>query len=238
MRVVHISDTHGAHRFLDASISSYSADVIVHSGDVSRVGGVNECYAFLDWFSKLDYDHKILVPGNHDKFFETIYNLEDKAALKDIEDLGITLLMNKGVEIDGIYFWGSPFTPEFMDWSFQLYPEEQKTFWDQIPEKTDVLITHGPAYGLLDNNQLSKSHQPNLGCPFLRQRIDELQIGAHLFGHIHEGYGDRVVDKSYLALNSALMGNAGYLSRLPQMFEITHDGDKTMCKLQSVNAKA
>lgn len=61
--------------------------------------------------------------------------------------------------------------------------------WMQIPEDTDVLITHGPPQGIGDEVTLGSECQ-NVGCVDLLHRIDQLSLNAHIFGHIHEGYGD------------------------------------------------
>jgi hypothetical protein len=60
-------------------------------------------------------------------------------------------LENDGITIDGVSFWGSPYTPEFMNWAF-MYPRSGagKRIWDLIPSPLDVLITHGPPRGILE----------------------------------------------------------------------------------------
>ena len=73
-------------------------------------------------------------------------------------------LEDSGIEIDGVRFWGSPWTPNFMDWAFMLDRDEllyQK--WKAIPEHTDVLITHGPPKGIGD---LVAMH----GCLYLQNK--------------------------------------------------------------------
>ena len=62
-----------------------------------------------------------------------------------------TLGDDSGIEIEGIKFWGSPWSNQFGNWAFMadditLYEQA----WSKIPEDTQVLITHGPAKGLGD----------------------------------------------------------------------------------------
>ena len=46
-------------------------DIIIHSGDISNVGGLREIENFCEWFSSLSqYKHKIFIAGNHDFVFE------------------------------------------------------------------------------------------------------------------------------------------------------------------------
>ena len=63
MNILHLSDTHGAHRSLGRLPE---ADMIVHSGDISMNGSSSEALDFMRWFSALPYAHKIFVAGNHD----------------------------------------------------------------------------------------------------------------------------------------------------------------------------
>lgn len=60
MNILHLSDTHGAHRSLG---SLPEADVIVHSGDIAMNGSSSEVLDFMRWFSALPYAHKISWRG-------------------------------------------------------------------------------------------------------------------------------------------------------------------------------
>ena len=58
---------------------------------------------------------------------------------------------NESVEILGLKIYGSPYSPEFCNWAFSINPDdESKQMWDKIPKDTDILITHGPPYKILD----------------------------------------------------------------------------------------
>jgi Icc-related predicted phosphoesterase len=99
-------------------------------------------------------------------------------------------LEDSGVEIEGVRFWGSPWTPTFMDWAFMLErgePLHQK--WQLIPEDTDVLVTHGPPHKIGDEVNLGFKCR-NVSCVDLLDRVLKLPLKAHAFGHIHEGYGE------------------------------------------------
>jgi hypothetical protein len=50
------------------------------------------------------------------------------------------------VIIEGVKIYGSPWLPSYHDWAFNLERggEVLKQKWEQIPNGTDVLITHGP----------------------------------------------------------------------------------------------
>ena len=69
-----------------------------------------------------------------------------------MQDDGVTLYFdgpNGDFPEDNVRIYGSPWQPEFYNWAFNLprNGEEMKARWDAIPDNTDILITHGPAYG-------------------------------------------------------------------------------------------
>ncbi|GAB6069918.1 hypothetical protein JCM30760_10150 [Thiomicrorhabdus hydrogeniphila] len=150
MKLLHISDTHGSHSALDETIKmlveSNDIDVIIHSGDFMHHAMKYMDYeSFIEWFKSLPIEHKILVPGNHDMWCEQLEF--DQELRKAVVPDDVHLLINESIQIKGINFWGSPYTPEFFNWGFQLYGTEGYELWAKIPENTDVLITHGPSMG-------------------------------------------------------------------------------------------
>lgn len=54
-----------------------------------------------------------------------------------------------------------------------------------IPDNIDVLITHGPPFGVLDGTVYGK----RVGCEELLLRVYHVKPRYRLFGHIHESYG-------------------------------------------------
>ena len=54
-----------------------------------------------------------------------------------------------------------------------------------IPKATDILITHGPPFGILDETVSGM----NVGCEDLLETIRQTKVKLHVFGHIHEAYG-------------------------------------------------
>lgn len=193
MIIEHISDTHCYHENL--LLFPYSGDLIIHSGDASNSKDINknkpEFLEFVDWYSNLDYIHKIFVPGNHDTYFEYMYRspIRKLEIEKLFSDKNIHLLVNSGVEIEGTTFWGSPYSPTFgSNWAFNCDRSSIHQYWDMIPSDTDVLITHGPPKYILDlcNDIRTYSHPFNAGCSSLHNKIvNTPNIKAHLFGHIH-----------------------------------------------------
>ena len=98
-------------------------------------------------------------------------------------------LQDEGCKIEGFHFWGSPWQPEFGRWAFNLpRGEKLREKWDEIPDNTDVLITHSPPYGIKDLVVTGK-HE---GCEELLKVVFRIKPKLHIFGHIHEDYGKQV----------------------------------------------
>jgi len=179
-----ISDTHGKHEYLTSKGMGNilgSGDILVHCGDVTNMGRSHEIKEFLDWFSNTDFTHKVFIAGNHDFGFQ----YADTIAPEYIEK-GVHYLFDSSVEIYGIKFYGSPWQPEFYDWAFNL-PRGEKLAekWAKIPGNTDILITHGPAFRMLD----SVPSGMMVGCEDLFNRIAEVKPKIHAVGHIHHSRG-------------------------------------------------
>ncbi len=180
MKLTFISDTHYQHRKLQLT----SGDVLIHCGDFTRRGGLDDVESFAQFIGEQNFKTKIVIAGNHDLSFEDRRRREK--AEKHLTDHGITYLNDTGVVIDGVKFWGSPVQPEFFGWAFnRKRGEELRDHWELIPEDTDVLITHGPAYGILD----LCSDGRRVGCQDLLETVNIIKPKIHAFGHIHEDYG-------------------------------------------------
>lgn len=182
MRLVCISDTHGDHEGLELP----AGDVLIHAGDITSHGREQETRDFFQWLGSRRFDTVICVAGNHDTFVEA----EPKLAEQFASDNKVNLLNDSALEVGGVSFWGSPITPRFHDWSFMRDPGAPiEAHWNQIPETTDVLITHGPPFGILDQVERPDGQQEHTGCPSLLTRVQGLSLKLHIFGHIHECHG-------------------------------------------------
>ncbi len=178
MQITLISDTHGFHNQLQLD----GGDLLIHAGDVTSRGSEIEVVQFLEWFKNQKYTYKIFIAGNHDWFFE-------KGSAHYIQSLipkEVIYLNDSGIRIDGFTIWGSPIQPTFFNWAFNRNRgEEIDKHWQLIPKNTDILITHGPPFEILDQTMRSEK----VGCEMLIKKVNEIQPNLHVFGHIHEGYG-------------------------------------------------
>lgn len=184
MIITFISDTHSKHKQVTQDL--IGGDLLIHTGDLSSVGKEHEIRNFLKWFNMLNnYTYKVFIPGNHDRYFE----LFPDTALKLVAQYpNVIMLKDTEVIIDGVKIYGSPWQPEFCDWSFNLprNGKELANAWSFIPEDTDILLTHGPVYGTLDR---VIGEYTNLGCEKLKERMEVVQPKIHSCGHIHSARG-------------------------------------------------
>jgi Icc-related predicted phosphoesterase len=138
--------------------------------------------------------------------------IQRKRSVADLmtEFPSVTYLQDAAIEIDGVKFYGSPWQPWFHEWAFNfplLRDGDFKSYgnyidpahhdraaaaatWAKIPDDVNVLVTHSPPEGILDRC-IGMGGDNRAGCPELRKRLDSglLYLRAHIFGHIHEAYG-------------------------------------------------
>ena len=197
IKIVAVSDTHGYHRDVDVPYG----DVFIHAGDLMTCGyKFNEVKDFAQWFTSLPHPNKILVAGNHDRLFEG--KDKNKCLLEFTnkpQQGNFHYLEDSGVSIKGWNFWGSPVQPWFFNWAFNRNRgDDIKKHWDKIPLNTDILITHGPPYGIGDQaipHPLKRSDKfiipasEHCGCEDLLDKVRQVNPELNIFGHIHGGRG-------------------------------------------------
>ncbi|KAL4504264.1 hypothetical protein ABPG72_021102 [Tetrahymena utriculariae] len=203
IKFVCISDTHTKADYLNLP----QGDVLIHAGDFTYTGLPQEVSQFNDFLKNSHFEAKVVIAGNHDLTFDIsnyskhyaqrfhqnekipIDAVATKAMLKDC-----IYLEDSSVNLKGYSIYGSPYTPTFYDWAFNLdlgEPLQQK--WEQIPTNTNILITHGPPHKILD-----KCYDGfQAGCPDLRKVVlERVKPLYHIFGHIHEAFGQQKIDNT------------------------------------------
>lgn len=194
MKLLVMSDTHNQHEQLNNYIENIKdVDVIVHAGDASnskaRPINNNELNTFLKWYNDLNIPVKIFVPGNHDVSMETLSI--DKSLYPSVN-----FLIHDRLEINGVVFFGSPYTPTFgTGWAFNKSRSKINRAWESISDDVDVLITHGPPLGILDKTfsgvncidyKNLNTYMLSCGDSALLKKIMKSNIKYHIFGHIHD----------------------------------------------------
>ena len=199
MKILHISDTHGFHPQLT---NLPDADVIVHSGDFTFSGSEEEVFDFVNWFCDLPYRHKVFVAGNHD---DCLYGCKDFEGLDD----NCHYLDGSFVVIDGVKFFGIPmFVQDYVS-------DGLGTMIESIPDDTEVLVTHCPPLGILDDTD-----ENYFGDARLLEKIKEIKPKLHLFGHIHDKNG--VVERGGTTYSNACFVDEHYkaINQPWRLFEI------------------
>lgn len=215
-----VSDLHGHYPHLEGG------DLLIVAGDLTARDTIEEHTDTLEWLSGLNYKMKVIVPGNHDNFLMDNPNFYSKTDIKYLIDCGTEF---KWIEIDytklapknfpsfrqrKLKIWGSPWTKTFpginpLCKAFTMDTEDElDEKWALIPDDVDILITHGPAYGILDKN-ISGEHCGSRSLDgywekHLDDHLERVKPTLHIFGHIHEDYGIDHVG-SIICVNASLV---------------------------------
>ena len=238
MRIICLSDTHGLHNKMWHDLPE--GDILLHSGDCTNVGKEHQIKEFIDWFRGLKgYKKKVFCAGNHDFGFQVcqydswLQTLVDEKTLAS-DDCIYLLDQEYILENDEfsrpLKIYGSPWQPWFYDWAFNLPREgdELREKWAQIPDDTDILITHGPPFKVRDFVRKGYSVE-YVGCELLTPRVAEIKPLIHLFGHIHQAYGVET-NNDIVFVNASICTESYVPSNKPIIIELTEVDGKIIAK--------
>lgn len=184
MKIVMISDVH--EQWHDLVIPS--CDLLISAGDYSYRGKPQVVVAYHKWLDQQNAGYIISVQGNHELWVEKNYPL----AKDTVRSISPSMrFVEEGLGTDGaLKIWCSAYTPRFHDWAYNVDRGAAiKAHWDRIPDDTEILITHGPPLGIMD--QIVPGQSEHLGCADLMKRIVNLpKLKLHVFGHIHGSSGE------------------------------------------------
>lgn len=187
-KIVAISDTHCQLN----EITIPDGDILIHSGDLTYRGTLQETVIELDILKSLKNKFKyiVLISGNHDFLDE-----KQPGSMKMLcDERGLIYLNHESIIIDGINIFGSPYTPYFFNWAFNIERGDKiANKWAQIPDNTDVLITHGPPMDTLDQIESGE----HVGCLDLANKVNQIKPRIHIFGHIHSQSGISYKHRTY-----------------------------------------
>lgn len=201
MKLTLVSDTH-KEDITKLGIPE-DTDVLIHAGDFSYNGTFKCLQDHLNALQTCPGTHKLFISGNHDFICQS---LGYKEVARLANTYGVTYLQDTAIMIDGVKFYGSPWTPEFYAWAFMLKNgNEMAKKWLTIPRDVDVLITHGPPHGILDQLLNGQS----CGCEELTRCFLDIKPKVHVFGHVHNGYGAIHIDNTTF-INSSIMNEHYY----------------------------
>lgn len=186
MKVDCISDLHGEYPVLEGG------DLLIVAGDLTSNDSEKAWCEFENWIFGQNYKEKVIIGGNHDNFLST---QNEHNFWRYWDKINVTYLCDSGIELEGLKIWGSPWTPWFKQvnshaTNFMKPDIDLDQYWDLIPDDTDILITHTPAYGILDGVEQFDGTLFHCGSQTLFNTLRKrVRPKLHIFGHIHEGYG-------------------------------------------------
>lgn len=187
MKIVCISDTHEKWQKVEVP----ECDILISAGDYSFRGEPQIVRDFHAWLNIQPAKHIVSVQGNHECWVEKEWASASQIAH---DKCPRAIFISEGrFEIEGIKIYCSATTPMFYNWAFMKEKSELEEHWKKIPADTELLVTHGPPYGIRDTSPMGVARSdPNehLGCIELAKRIADLKkLRMHVFGHIHGGSG-------------------------------------------------
>ena len=172
-------------------------DLLIVAGDLTARDEPLEYLDFLSWLEDQDYAKKFVVPGNHDGQIYSGVSWVDKYILDRCLD-----------DLDRIRVYGFPHTSWFpnVNPGCDYYMLEKGVMEEAVglmPNDLDILISHGPPWGILDRKKTKGKH---LGCKHLLKYVTQNPPKLHVFGHIHEGYGEKKVGNTHFVNCSIMNG--------------------------------
>lgn len=178
--ITFISDLHGYFPNLP------KGDLLIIAGDMAATHTVLEWLEFFKWIETLKFKKIIFIGGNHDRFLEQSITSVETREMLGIKEDKFEYLLDSGYTYKGIKIWGSPWSLLFEGVNpkckaFMGTEEDLKNKYDLIPNDTDILITHTPPFGTLDNTLHGRA-----GSKSLYKAIERVKPKYHVFGHIHE----------------------------------------------------
>ena len=198
--------------------------LLIVTGDLTARDTQGEYLKFFMWLTYQPYEKIVLVAGNHDNEIQKRY-------VKFDPNGKITYLEDSGTEFEGLKIWGMPWSltfpgmnPKCKAFTFDT-EEEMIDKVDMIPHDVDILITHMPAYGVLDK----------INSGFVHRSGSVLHAGSgHLYGylkyacrpklhvhsHIHEAYGQLEHFSGCISVNCSIMNEHYQAVNKPIRIEI------------------
>ncbi len=199
-----VSDLHGFYPKLEGG------DLLIVAGDLTAKDTFEQHIDFKTWLHKQNYRKKIVIAGNHDNHFmglpsdPYVFSSFNTATGEQLSYADY--LCNSGTEFEGLKIWGTPHSL----WFSRINPkcaaftgseEDLKKRYDLIPNDIDILVTHSPPYGILDQNVQGEY----CGSKSLLETIHRINPSLVVYGHIHEFGLRKKIENDILFVNSSFV---------------------------------
>jgi len=197
-------------------------DLLIIAGDLTGTGSLKELKEFRQFidaiYARGVYRTIIFIPGNHERILDEPYYLrkgylthEDvsdpsgeiqraREALTQGLPENVVYLVDKSIVVENYHIYGTPWVEGDSKWAFSIKKRFLEEKWAEIPENTEILISHTPPYLHGDFEEVegrvrvgyhhTKTYSwMHTGSESLLNRVLQIQPCVHIFGHTHEGYG-------------------------------------------------
>lgn len=196
IQVTHVSDNHNRFPKLP------DCDLLIHSGDMTDLGGKLELSNGLDWLSRAKAEMRILVPGNHDIGYDQYHYQGPKA--EEVErriqeaslfynvDISINDFLEVDIKNHKFTIGTCSYQPQFCGWAFNMPNSERDHLMQRLfNQEPDVMIVHAPPYGCMDKNHMGERCGDMVLAQIILSRYkDKAKLPKYLFcGHIHQAKG-------------------------------------------------
>ncbi len=198
MKIAAVSDIHGflSHMIPECNVLCIAGDIVPLLSSAENWKQWQELdwieRKFLRWLKRQPFERCLISWGNHDIVAcapDTRQLVTEM--LNNVEGVTVLDADAPSVLIDGVRFSGYPYTPTIQqrNWAFSLPRGDVRNRMAldlHVHPETDVLISHGPPMGFLDDCPNGR-----VGCAELAKKIIEVCPKLVLCGHVHEARGQR-----------------------------------------------
>lgn len=188
LKIAAISDLHGSTPEIP------ECDLLIIAGDLCSGGSflkqekwIKEI--FFPYINTSKAKEVVYIAGNHDTIFQ------QESFKPPISDQ-VHYLQDSKTQILGLNIYGTPWQLPFYG-AFNASEIKLKNIYESIPSNLDILMTHGPPFGFLDEIRIDLKEEESellyetmhVGSLELRNKILQVKPKIVITGHIHEGFG-------------------------------------------------
>lgn len=194
---------------------------------------------FTQWINSLPYktawSKVILVPGNHDFWFERM-SVAQKLEIEMLCSHRMKILRHDEYEfeypvsdgLDSLIIFGTPYCSIFGHWAFMVNDETLEKKFSQIENDVDILLSHDSPniYGLGDVTE-GPFKREGSGNPILARHIERIKPLILHTGHFHSG------NKNFEERNGTWMANVSYINEdyIPSNAVLSYNFDEETKKV-------